>query len=172
MALPSLIEPVHDNGYRWWYIDAISDDSQYALTAIVFIGCVFSPWYAWARKRAKTPALGHCSVNLALYGPKGRWCMTERNADSVRQSPERLQIGPSALSIENDCLTLSLDEWSVPLPSRMRGELRITLPSFNARPITLDAANLHQWQPVAPRTRIRVHMNEPSLTVLDLVSQP
>ncbi len=33
------------NGYSWWYIDAESDDGQYGLTVIAFIGSVFSPYY-------------------------------------------------------------------------------------------------------------------------------
>lgn len=163
MALPSLTEPVEDNGYRWWYIDAISDDSRYALTAIVFIGSVFSPWYSWARKKGHTPALEHCSINLALYGPNGRWCMTERNAASVVRTPNHLQIGPSAMQLEGNSLVLNINEWSVPLPRRMQGQLRIELTDFDAKPVTLDSGQLHQWQPVAPRTRIKVHMNAPTL---------
>ncbi|MEO0034874.1 MAG: hydroxyneurosporene dehydrogenase CrtC, partial [Pseudomonadota bacterium] len=42
--------PVPASGYAWWYIDAISDDGRHALTLIFFLGSVFSPYYAWARR--------------------------------------------------------------------------------------------------------------------------
>ena len=44
-------QPVVRNGYAWWYIDALSDDGKQGLTIIAFIGSVFSPYYAWARRR-------------------------------------------------------------------------------------------------------------------------
>src|SRR5579883_2096516 len=40
--------PVPDGGYVWWYLDALSDDGVFGLTAIAFLGSVFSPYYAWA----------------------------------------------------------------------------------------------------------------------------
>ena len=43
--------PVPDGGYVWWYIDALSDDGAHGLTLIAFVGSVFSPYYAWARRR-------------------------------------------------------------------------------------------------------------------------
>ncbi len=38
-------------GYAWWYIDAVSDCGSHALTIIAFVGSVFSPYYAWARRK-------------------------------------------------------------------------------------------------------------------------
>ena len=46
-------EPVAPNGYAWWYVDALSDDGRHGLTVIAFIGSVFSPYYAWARRRGR-----------------------------------------------------------------------------------------------------------------------
>jgi len=37
----------------WWYVDAISDDGQHALSVIAFVGSVFSPYYAWAFARRR-----------------------------------------------------------------------------------------------------------------------
>ena len=42
---------VPPQGYRWWYIDALSDDGRYGLTIIGFIGSVFSPYYKKSRAR-------------------------------------------------------------------------------------------------------------------------
>ena len=38
-----------------------------ALTLIAFVGSVFSPYYAWARRRGQADAENHCALNLALY---------------------------------------------------------------------------------------------------------
>ena len=63
---------VAPGGYRWWYVDALSDDGQHGLTLIGFIGSVFSPYYAWARGASGlAEAENHVALNVALYGPRG-----------------------------------------------------------------------------------------------------
>jgi hypothetical protein len=47
--------PVAERGYRWWYLDALSDDGAHGITIIAFLGTVFSPWYAFARARDALP---------------------------------------------------------------------------------------------------------------------
>jgi len=168
MPVPSFTHPVPDNGYRWWYLDAVSDDDQYAITVIVFIGSVFSPYYARARKRGCAPASAHCAVNVALYGAPWRWCMTERTADSMRASEKQLSIGKSYIRIEGRKLHVEVDEIAVPFPSRMRGHLVIDLPDYDlkAHPLDSDSSETagHFWQPIAPQTRIEVSFKQPSLT--------
>ena len=170
MSLPSFTDSVPDNGYRWWYLDAVSDDGVHALTAIVFIGSVFSPYYARARRRqANTPALQHCSINMALYGPVSRWCMTERTERSVRSSSDSLAIGKSSIRItEQNQLQLNVNEITVPLPGKMEGTLTIDLPAYSLDALPLDEPvsdqARHFWQPVAPQTRIAVHMSKPELS--------
>ena len=167
MAVPAFTASVPDNGYRWWYLDAISDDDQHAITVIVFIGSVFSPYYARARKRGVTRASDHCSVNVALYGSPWRWCMTERTENSVLASPQRLSIGNSTISVEQDCLRVVVDEIAVPIPARVRGEIRIALPdySLDCHPLdTQSAANAkHFWQPIAPQALVEVAFTKPHL---------
>ncbi|HEY2743863.1 MAG TPA: carotenoid 1,2-hydratase, partial [Polyangia bacterium] len=59
---------VRPGGYAWWYFDAVSDDGARALTAIFFIGSVFSPSWAARVRRGENPrAEEHLGVNLALY---------------------------------------------------------------------------------------------------------
>ena len=48
---PDFARLVHANGYAWWYVDALSDDGQNGITIIAFIGSVFSPYYAFARRK-------------------------------------------------------------------------------------------------------------------------
>ena len=50
-AGPRFDQAVPPGGYAWWYVDALSDDGRHALTIIAFIGSVFSPYYAAARRR-------------------------------------------------------------------------------------------------------------------------
>mgnify|MGYP000665064969 CR=1 FL=1 len=54
-AHPRFDAPVPPGGYSWWYVDALSDDGQHGITIIAFIGTVFSPWYAWARRGGGGP---------------------------------------------------------------------------------------------------------------------
>ena len=51
MADLASTRPSRTDGYVWWYVDALSDDGQHGLTLIAFIGSVFSPFYAWSRRR-------------------------------------------------------------------------------------------------------------------------
>lgn len=167
MTVPSFTQPVPDNGYRWWYLDAVSDDGMHALTVIVFIGSVFSPYYAWARRRGTAPASQHCSVNVVLYGKPSRWCMTERTDASVQADDQSLSIGPSRLSIGENSITVDIDEYSVPFLTRVKGTLNISLPAYDLAAHPLDhelASNArHFWQPVAPQTRISVDLSSPEL---------
>ncbi|MFK7994732.1 MAG: carotenoid 1,2-hydratase [Granulosicoccus sp.] len=168
MSVPSFTDPVPDNGYRWWYLDAVSDDNQHAITVILFIGSVFSPYYARARKRGNGIASAHCAVNVALYGGPWRWCMTERTGSSMQASRQQLSIGKSVVEIVGDKLRVNIDEISVPVPSRVRGELLIDLPDYDLAPHPLDSESsaeaLHFWQPIAPQTRINVAFKQPALS--------
>ncbi|MFK7889904.1 MAG: carotenoid 1,2-hydratase [Granulosicoccus sp.] len=168
MSLPSFIQEVPDNGYRWWYLDAVSDDGNHALTVIVFIGSVFSPYYAWARKRGAANAQQYCSINVVLYGKPSRWCMTERTAASMQLSPEALAIGRSEIRVDSGAVIIDIDEIAVPLPGRVRGRLTVALPAYEIPAFSLDngqqgASCKHFWQPVAPKTRISVEMESPAL---------
>ena len=90
------VRPVFDTlvppqGYRWWYVDAISDDARYGLTIIGFIGSVFSPYY---KSSGRGLPLDHSCLNVALYGGSGaRWVMTERGQADTRQARDSLSIG-------------------------------------------------------------------------------
>ena len=63
---PCFARPVPPGGYAWWYVDALSDDRQFGLTIIVFVGSVFSPYYAWARRGGRrADPQDHCAFNIA-----------------------------------------------------------------------------------------------------------
>lgn len=126
---------------------------------------MFSPYYAAARRRtAAADPLHHCAVNVSLYGPGGkRWAMTERGRAGLTRDATTLQIGPSALRWDGAALTIDIDEWTVPWPSRLRGRVRVHPRSLPAGDHALDAAGRHRWQPIAPSARVEVDMQAPAL---------
>ena len=127
---------------------------------------MFSPYYAWARARGGGVAgpENHVALNIALYGPKRRWAMTERGAGALLCSPERLAIGPSAMAWDGTALSVTFDERSAPLPLRLCGTVRLFPAALGAETFTLDAAGLHRWTPLAPAARVEVALAEPALS--------
>ena len=131
---------------------------------IAFIGSVFSPYYAWARRRSPADPQHFCALNVALYGPgRKRWALTERPAASLRRDRATLGIGPSTLSWGGDALTVGIAETTVPFPSRLRGTLRVHPAALTGHTATLDAGGRHRWSPIAPLARIEVAMEQPAL---------
>lgn len=153
-------------GYAWWYLDAISDDGRCALVAIVFLGSVFSPYYARARASApmgQAEPLEHVAINVALYGPGGkRWAMTERSQRHMHRSTRELTIGRSSLAWDAGKLKLSLDEWCLPWPERLRGSVTLHPLALSAcGPLPLDSHGDHHWWPIAPCARVEVDLQSP-----------
>jgi carotenoid 1,2-hydratase len=123
------------------------------------IGSVFSPYYAWSGRRDPS---NHCALNVALYGERGgRWAMTERGQSAVQRHETRLKIGPSALEWDGGVLTIRIDELTAPLPSRIRGVVRLRPDALTGREFALDPASRHWWRPIAPRGRIEVDLEHP-----------
>lgn len=153
------------NGYAWWYIDALSDDGANGLTLIAFIGSVFSPYYAWARRRGRGDPLDHVALNVALYGRGGkRWCLTERSGGALRRDARTLAIGPSHATWDGAGLTVHIDEVTVPWPSRVRGRIRLEPSALVGESFQLDPAGRHRWRPIAPNARVEVSLAQPSLS--------
>jgi carotenoid 1,2-hydratase len=158
-------QPVPTGGYAWWYLDALSDDGAHGITVIAFIGSVFSPYYAWARRHGGGNPMRHCAFNVALYGRSGkRWAMTERDAAAVARDQDRLSIGPSSVAWDGSGLTLWIDEVSAPLPRRIRGCVRLYPAAIETRVLALDAAGRHRWRPIAPCARVEVSLTSPALS--------
>ncbi|MCS6892094.1 MAG: carotenoid 1,2-hydratase [Rhodovarius sp.] len=156
--------PVPMRGYRWWYVDALSEDGQHGITIIAMIGAVFSPWYAWARRGGGGDPLDHCSLNVALYGRPRRWAMTDRRSRQVTRSESRLAIGPSSIGWDGSVLTVEIAEITAPLPSRLRGLVRVRPRALSTRSFALDAQGKHIWHPIAARAWAEVEMDSPRLS--------
>ncbi len=161
------------DGYRWWYLDAVSDDGAEALTVIVFLGSVFSPHYFRARARARARGdgdgpgvdpLAHAAFNVVLYRRRGGcWTFTERGRDAVEPSPNGLRIGPSRAAFADGALVLDVDEWGFPWPHRARGRIRVETEAIGTTEYALDPAGRHHWWPIAPCARVEVELERPSL---------
>ena len=154
------------NGYQWWYIDALSDDRRFGLTLIVFVGSVFSPYYAAARRRGPADPANHCAINAVLYNPGGKkvWALTERGRDNLLRDETRLQVGPSSILWQEQQITVAIDEITVPIPGRLRGEVRLELSGINHDDHAIDPHGRHRWWPVSPCCRIAVDLQNPRLS--------
>jgi carotenoid 1,2-hydratase len=132
------------------------------MTLIAFIGSVFSPYYAWAKHPADPE--NHVAINVALYGSKHRWAMTERGRTSLKRGRDFLRIGPSGLHRDGDTLVAEIDEISTPVLRRLRGTVRLTPGAIQPETFVLDAAGRHRWRPIAPLSRVQVEFRNPELS--------
>jgi len=153
---------VPDTGYRWWYVDGISDDGQQGVVVIAFIGSVFSPYYFRARSRGRGQALDFCAINVGLYRRRGKfWAMTERDGASVNQSATEFRVGPSGLVWDGGRLVIDVSERSMPFARRIEGQIVVEPRFLNPTSFALDPGERHHWRPVGPLGRIDVNMTSP-----------
>ncbi len=120
---------------------------------------MFSPYYHWAGRREPE---NHICLNVALYGPRKRWSMTERGRSALERGPDLFRIGPSALRWEDDGLTVEVCERAVPHLTPVRGRVRITPQTLNARGFALDDPGRHVWRPIAPTARVEAAFSSPA----------
>ena len=145
------------NGYAWWYVDGLSDCGTRAVSVIGFIGSVFSPWYRWSGRKCPQ---NHVCINVATYGPGGRFTMTDRGKDALRQTASRLEVGPSMMRWDRNALVIEIDEVSSPpLINRIRGEIRVTPDALTSVELPLTPDDAHIWRPFAPKARIDVQID-------------
>ena len=168
-------QPVPNGGYAWWYIDAISDDGNHGLTLIAFIGSVFSPYYAWARRKygaENVNADNHCAINVALYDLStnrrgvNAWAMTERPRAKCNRTATTFNVGPSSLEWRAGELLINIDERCAPIPRRLRGTITLS-PSLaheaHDHTVAIDNDSHHLWQPLAPSARVSLDLDRPKL---------
>ena len=143
------------------------------MTLIAFIGSVFSPYYAWQRRRwgdDQVLAEDHVAVNVSLYRrAPGQlryakwWTMTERGHRDLRRNQHLLAIGPSQLRwADSGLLQIDLDEWAAPWPHRLRGSIAVRPHTQPGRRFALDDGGQHHWQPISPVARVEVALDAPA----------
>jgi carotenoid 1,2-hydratase len=131
---------------------------------IAFIGSVFSPYYAFARRKGPADPLNHCAVNVAIYRKGGnRWAMTERPRGAVTRTSNSFTVGPSHLEWDGNALTVHVDEITVPFPQRIRGTVRVVPTTITQQAFTLNEDGQHRWWPIAPCARVQVTLDQPHL---------
>jgi carotenoid 1,2-hydratase len=120
---------------------------------------VFSPWYAWSGRRAPE---NHVCINVATYGPGGRFTMTDRGRSALRQSRDRFTVGPSSLHWTGSDLVIEVDEIGAPpLVSRVHGTIRLRPGALTSVEMPLTADGAHVWRPFAPTCDLRVDLEAP-----------
>ena len=152
---------VPPNGYAWWYIDGVEPNSGQAVSVIAFIGSVFSPWYKWSGR--KKPQNNVC-LNVATYGKKSRFTMTDRGQSALIQETHKLTIGPSSLIWDNSKkeLIIHVDEISsLPLITRLKGTITLKPSGITNVELPLTKEGTHVWRPFAPTAKIEVNLNRP-----------
>ena len=88
--------------------------------------------------------------------------MTERRSGALRQDVATLQIGPSQLRWEDGALVITIDEVTAPIPSRLRGEIRLRPQVMTGETYAIDGAGRHFWRPIAPRADVEVTLSQPA----------
>jgi len=160
--VPPFDRAVPSGGYAWWYVDALDAEGRNGLAIIGFVGSVFSPYYALARRRAGADPVDFCSINVGLYPAGGHhWTMTERARASVQRSATHLAIGPSAMHWNGQYLQIDIDEITVPLPRRIRGSIRVHPLTDFGQYVPLEPAGRHRWRPYFPRADVEVELTAP-----------
>ena len=90
--------------------------------------------------------------------------MTERGRGALCRDRSELAIGPSSLTWEGDALTMTFDEITAPIPSRLRGTVRLHADALVGRQFVLDERGRHRWRPIAPRALVEVSLTSPALS--------
>jgi carotenoid 1,2-hydratase len=171
-------QPVCPGGYAWWYVDALSDDGAHGLTIIVFVGSVFSPRYAKARRDTQhADPERFCAVNVSLYdiarGGKV-WALTEH--PSFARAPNELRVGATSMrwvetsGTEPAELHIEIVEHQTEFFGRrgapLRGRVRVCPTALFGPRVELDrwrSPPRHRWYPIAPHARVEVEFDAPQL---------
>lgn len=162
LDLPA-IAPGDAGHYQWWYFDALSDDGQYGLVAIFFVGGVFSALYAdrLAAGEQASP-WDHPMVNLALYrrGRRIAWVFSEYPREELRIGREGLDlaIAGSRVVRTRDGYDLEVHDDDLPRgrPMDLRARFTPTSAAVHLPTPSLDARGRHFWGSPAPACRVDV----------------
>lgn len=101
-------------------------------------------------------------MNVATYGPGGRFTMTDRGRAALRQSQSQLVIGPSHMAWRNGRLEIGIDEFGAPPGfGRLRGRIVVTPAAVTGVELPLTDDGAHIWRPHAPVARIEVDLDVP-----------
>ncbi len=89
--------------------------------------------------------------------------MTERPRAAVTRDSNSFTVGPSALRWDGHALTIDIDEVTVPIPGRIRGQVRVLPGAITQQMFTLNEQGNHRWWPIAPCAAVEVALDRPDL---------
>jgi carotenoid 1,2-hydratase len=89
--------------------------------------------------------------------------MTERDRHGVARDATSICVGTSSAFWNGRFLSLEIDEISAPIPTRLKGIVRVYPEHLNTQAFALDGANKHHWWPMSPRARIEVNFEKPAI---------
>ena len=85
--------------------------------------------------------------------------MTDRGTSALRTSPDRLTVGPTSMTWTGNDLVIDINEVSsLPLISRVRGQITLTPSAITDVELPLTRDGAHVWRPFAPVSRIKVDL--------------
>lgn len=76
---------------------------------------------------------------------------------------DTLHIGRNEMSWNSGALRIRIDERAAPVPLPIRGTVTLRTEFLSSAVVALDPEGLHSWQPLAPRARLEVELEEPRL---------
>ncbi|MFH1132434.1 MAG: carotenoid 1,2-hydratase [Pseudomonadota bacterium] len=157
---------VEPGGYAWWYLDAISDDRNYAMVVVFFCGSAFSPFYALSRTQNRdADPLDHCAVNVVLYKRRSKiWTFTECTKENIERGCETFSVLGNEISWHGDFLSATFDLRSPVCGIPLEGYVRLYPARLFGQAVALDKRKKHFWHPVAPLSRIEVELKKPSIS--------
>jgi carotenoid 1,2-hydratase len=103
-------------------------------------------------------------MNVVLYGPNGRFALTERGRTAVSREAGHLAIGRSRIAFDGTGVTAEVDEIAAPVPRRVRGRIHLRLSGLTPGPYALDAEGRQRWWPIAPASEAEVTFSHPSMS--------
>ena len=89
--------------------------------------------------------------------------MTERRRTALARSASALTIGPSHMWWSGSGLEILVDETTSPIPSKIRGRIRLIPTALTNEAFDLHPNGRHFWWPIAPLARIEVELDNPSI---------
>lgn len=89
--------------------------------------------------------------------------MTERKRGALARSATALTIARSSMWWNGSALEIVIDETTSPIPSRIKGVVRLHPVALTGRSFLLDPNGRHEWWPIAPLARIEVELEQPAL---------
>lgn len=127
---------------------------------IAFVGSVFSPYYAWSGRRDPE---NHVALNVALYGPNGRWTMTERGRRNSTRGRDTFELGGSMMRVKDDRVIIDVNEIGAPAPLPVKGRISVGFDALGDTTFLIDGRGRHRWRPLAPSARVSVDFAEPNV---------